>query len=545
VRTLEEIFEKFVPVKERSWYPWTWPETEWFNKTGRDNPSEVRGFMSKAKDLADADFFFFSDEIMRPVGKDSIKLDPELHGEMCWLLQQPDDVVILIPRGFFKTTIANIYYTLWKFTQNTATRFLLASKTRDVSERFLHDIKTNILSNRKFQQLYPYVRPAKGRGNLRYQLWSKDKILLERPDSAKRGLSITAMGAGQTLTGMHYDTITYDDIMTPDNARTPEKRDGIRLWYNETNPLLDPNGRRVIIGTRYCDDDIYSHIEETTDIPIYVRRAIENDKYIWQEPQIIEKVKQARKELPPYIFNCQYLNNPYNEESAEFRADWIKKWCVEDVVRVKSESGSPDYFSPAMDEWYRTFDIYMGMDANRTIKKRSDKTAILVVGINLLGEKYVLDSVNRTMTTIDIEDVFVQKFFEWNKYNLVRAGIETIGGDIGIYNHVRQKIMEKNLPFHKIKPFYTERNTPKEDRIRNMQPQFYRKEIFIRNDMVELEQQLLQFPKGKYVDLIDILAYITIQLVKPKLTAIVKHEETGWRTRHRKTVPSGNWMTSG
>jgi phage terminase large subunit-like protein len=389
------------------------------------------------------------------------------------------------------------------------------------------------------------VRPARGRGNLKYQLWSKDKILIERPDGAKRGLSITAMGAGQTLTGMHYDIITYDDIMTPDNAKTPEKREGIRLWYNETQPLLDPKGRRIIIGTRYNDEDIYSHIEDTTEIPIYVRKAIENDEYIWKEPQIIEKVKQAKKELPIYIFNCQYLNSPFDEESSEFRAEWIKKWDVGSVVKVNSNTDTPDYFSSEMDAWYKTFDIFMGMDANRTVKKRSDKTAILVVGINIIGEKFVLDYVNRTMTTIDIEDVFVEKFYEWSKYNLIKAGIETVGGDTAIYNHIRQKLMEKNLPFHKVKPFYTERNTPKEDRIRNMQPYFYRKEIFIRDDMIELEQQLLQFPNSKYDDLIDILSYILTQLVRPKLTATVKHEETGWRTRHRKTVPSGNWMTAG
>lgn len=217
MRTLGEIFEDFVPVKDRDWYPWVWPEAEWFKKNNYDNPKKVKDFMGKVKSLSDTDFFFFSDEIMRPMGKDSIRLDPALHGEVCWCLQVPDDIVILVPRGFFKTTIANIYYTLWRFTQNASLRFLLASKTRDVSERFLHDTKSNILTNMKFRNLYPNVTPAKGRGNLKFQLWSKDKILIERPASAKRGLSITAMGSGQTLTGLHYDHMTYDDIMTPDN----------------------------------------------------------------------------------------------------------------------------------------------------------------------------------------------------------------------------------------------------------------------------------------------------------------------------------------
>ncbi len=209
------------------------------------------------------------------------------------------------------------------------------------------------------------------------------------------------------------------------------------------------------------------------------------------------------------------------------------------------DSDSPDYHSPEMEEWYRTFDIYMGIDVNRTIKKRSHKTAILVVGVNVLNERYVLDKVCRTMSTIDIEDTFVQKMEEWNEYNLKGAGIETIGGDVAIYNHIRLKLMEKNLPFYLLKPFYTERNTPKEDRIRNMQPQFYQKQIYIRDDMEELEQELLQFPKGRYDDQIDVLAYILTKLCKPKLTTKVHIEDKGWRSHRRRTVSSGNWMTAG
>lgn len=538
-RTLDEIFDKYKPVKERSWYPWVWPTVEWFVDTERSDPKEFKKFMGRVKELADSDFFFFCNEIMR--SPESMQLDPDLHGELCYLLQQRDDIVVLIPRGHLKTTIANVYYTIWRLAHAPTVRFKVASENSDVAEEFLRDEKRHIESNRRLHMIYPNLLPAPGMGN-RFQLWSKNQISVRRNTTDKRGASVMVMSAGQSQTGTHCDEFIYDDIMTPRNADTLDKRNKIKMWFHESQPLIDPgDSRKIVIGTRYHFDDIYGMLKDQGEMPMYERKAIENNQFVWKEPKVIAKIEEAKRILPIYVYSCQYLNTPISEGQAEFKPEWVHHWSVDDVLKGEYTD------NPVTDieDWYKTLDIYMGMDANRTVKKRSDKSALLVLGVDIRNRKFVLDRVSRTMHTANIRDTFCMMFHNWEKYNILKAGIETIGGDNHIYEIIREKLMQMDLPFHKVKSFFTERGTPKEDRIRAMQPEFYHGNIFIRNDMDDFDAELLQFPFGAHDDDLDVLSYMLTQLVKPKRIVEKREEVKGWRKKHNFRQTSGNWLTAG
>lgn len=543
-RTIDDIFDGFIPVKDRKWYPWVWPSTEWFKKTEIDNPNEVSRFMAKVKDLADTDFFFFCNEIMR--APQSTPLDEDLHGEICWLLQQRDDVVIIIPRGHLKSTIGNVYYSIWRLAHDPILRIKVASENIDVAEGFLRDVKRQILDNPKLRTIYPQLRPASGIGN-RNELWAKHEINVQRPASDKRGPSIMIMSAGQTQTGTHCDEAIYDDIMTPRNANKSESRATIKQWYHDTQPLIDPGNkkRQVLYGTPYHFDDIYAMLEKTGIIPIYKRSAVENGKYIWNDPGVIRNIKEMKESLPAQTYSSQYMCEIINEEQSEFKPDWVRYWCTTFLLHGDFYDNPPQNVDEALDKWYKMLDIYLGMDANRTVKKRSDKTSILTLGVDNRGRKFILDRVSRTMNTPNIRDTFCMMFHQWEKYNIVRAGIETIGGDNHVYMIIREKLMDMGLPFHKVKPFHTERGVPKEDRIRSMQSDFYHHNVYIRDDMDDLVTQLLQFPYGAHDDDIDVLSYMLAQLVKPKTQKVQHDTRTGWKPRRNKYMQSGSWMSAG
>ena len=224
--TIEDILEGYIPANQRSWYPWAWPDREWFTKTARDNPRELNGFIAKVRKLSLEDLFFFSDEIMRE--PNYLRLHIGLHDELCHVIQSEEDVVILMPRGFLKTTLFSVYYPIWSLLKNPNLKFLQMSDTQTVSKKFLSETKQHSIRNKRLNLIFPEFKPDMSTGDSarKYSKWSETEITIARSIISKEP-SIIAVGARTEVTGTHFDRQLYDDIMTEENATTQEKIDGI------------------------------------------------------------------------------------------------------------------------------------------------------------------------------------------------------------------------------------------------------------------------------------------------------------------------------
>jgi len=447
-----------------------------------------------------------------------------------------EDVVILIPRGHLKTTVLTVGSTLWMIVKNPNMRHFLASDTIDVSERFLFEIKQNIQHNERLKLLFPRLKPLSRESGGK---WKKDQILIERQTRVKDP-TITAMSAGQAMTGTHYDRGIYDDIMTEKNAATEEKIDFIIRWYHSSQPLLDPGSHKIIVGTRYRDNDIYGHLAEETDLPFYVRKAVEDGEPLWKSQIVVDHVKKMRRELPSSIFSAQYMNDPIDAESQEFLSEWIQRWTIEDVRGWMSapENAAADEL---LERWYGTLNIYMGCDPSRTVRKRSDYTAVMIVGVDQQERRFVLDYVRKKIKSPEIIRLFVSTFEKWRP---LQARIETVGGDEHLFPLIRNALIEKGLQHHRLRAFSTHHFMMKEDRIRALVPPFEKRMYWIKEDHDDLANELLRFPFGKHDDLIDTLAYMERQCIKPPKANEERPRQDGWKARRKRlTANRGNWLT--
>ncbi|HDY86824.1 MAG TPA: hypothetical protein ENH82_01770 [bacterium] len=507
---LERVFDTFVPAKERPWYPWVWPDKEWWEKTSRDNPHEVQGFEKKIRDLAISDFFFFSDEITRD--PDHPHLQVGLHDEYCHIVQSGIDCVILMPRNHLKSTIGSVNYPIWDLGQNPNLRILILSDTLPVAKSFLNLIRENIENNKRLHFVFPDLKPATDAcGKNGFKKWSEKEIIVQR-DKRIASPSILVAGILTNITGLHFDRHIYDDIITEKNAQTDERMKKVYRLYETSLNLLDRGGRKLMPGTRYRDNDLYGDLEENNKMPFYKRKAIEDGDYVWDDKLSIERVKDMKRELSPYVFSCQYLNEPIAEGDQEFEGAWIKRWDV-DVVRKELCPDPPSNDMELIIKWYKSLLIYMGCDPARAEKKDSDYTVIMVGGIDERGRKFFLDFIRKRLITYDIAKELIKMFKTWNPINLM---IETYGADIHAYNDVRRLMREQNLPYHRVKEYEKNMRMSSDDRIRQMQTDFVQGNIWIGNSVkwAECETELLRFPYGRHKDIITTMTYINAQQFK-------------------------------
>lgn len=205
-------------------------------------------------------------------------------------------------------------------------QFLLASERSENAEKFLHAFDKHITMNPTFQYLFPEIQPGTP--------WNRKVRNLKRSfDPTLKEFTFESAGLNSDPTSTHYTDIIGDDLTGFSNCETPEGRDSVERWWTATNPLLMPDGRRILVMTRWHYDDIAGRvILLNPTLPVTEQYYIENHGcYEWYEteeehgpstfPTIWpdDKLSAERIHQGDVRFSC----NPY--EAPILMADWSVK----------------------------------------------------------------------------------------------------------------------------------------------------------------------------------------------------------------------------
>ena len=409
--------------------------------------------------------------------------------------------MLLLPRGSLKTSIGTISNSIREILNSPDIRILITSETLHQAQKFLSEIKGKIESE-KFIQLFGKWKKDLG--------WRENEITVEQRTKVLKEPTISTAGIDVTRTGMHYDLIIVDDPHSQKNVTNSEQIEQVRNWYRLLLSMLEPEGRILVIGTRWDFQDLYSVIQNelSDDYEIMVRPAIENGKLFYPARLSAEYLEAQRKEQGEYIFSTQYLLSPIPTSLQVFKENDIKFY---DEV--------PDGLT-----------VFMACDPALTEdeKTKGDYTAIVVVGIDKSNNWYLLDAVNEHMSPNQIN----QKLFElYRNWGPLKIGIESVAFSKLLKPALEKYVWEKG--FH---PYIEELKSggkSKELRIKSLQPLYEQHKVympkpdFINNDVwAVIYTQLLHFPRSSHDDGIDALAYVNnlchYRMAKPELNEMQK-----------------------
>ena len=442
------------------------------------------------RELCKNDLFYL---LTRGLGRADI--DRDWLFDRCQDVQfNPDGMLDLWAREHYKSTLITFGKTVQDILNNPEITVGIFSHTKPIARAFLRQIKYELETNERIKNLFPeilYANPKKDSDN-----WSEDKGITVKRKTNPKEATVEAHGLvdGQP-TSKHFSLLIYDDVVTRESVTSPEMiKKTTEAWELSLN--LGAHGGQIrYIGTRYHFNDTWGQLISRGSATPRIHPATV-DGTPTGEPVFLtaESLANKRRDMGPYTFGCQMLQNPKADEAQGFSKDWLKFWRPDNVEGLN---------------------VYIVVDPANEKRRDNDYTSIWVVGLGRDRNYYVIDLVRDRM---NLTERTATLFDMHQRYRPVGVGYERYGMQADI-QHIEFVQTIKNYRFDVVE---LKGNTPKNDRIRWLIPIFeqgrlYLPESIIRRnyegrteDLIQtfINDEFIPFPVMSHDDMLDGLARI-------------------------------------
>lgn len=416
-------------------------------------------------------------------------------------------ILYLVPRGTLKTTVITIGGTIQWHLNYPEDRVALDSETATKAQGFLSEIKGHYEENQKLRNVFYAIHGIYPDALSKKKAWSTEKLVLACRKRTKKEPSIDPLGIGVSRNGYHYDIAFLDDLHSEQNTKTTEEIDKVKEHRKLVYSLLDPGCPQVVIGTRWAFSDAYQEIidEEHADFNFMTRSAMSPSGALFFPRRLDEHaLARFRRVQGPYLYSCQYMNNPVDDDTATFKRENFRY-----LTRGQ--------MSQRVINWYGLVDpSYEG--------PYSDYCAIVIAGIDSEGRLYEKHIVREKMTYTGI----IERMFQLNAiFKIARWGLEIVGTQKSIEYTLRQEEKKRGMSLRV--HLFKSRPRTKEERIRALAPFYENQEVYhcAESPNVDvLEDELTKFPRAKHDDVSDCFSGILEIGVRPQGGTKEEHKRT-------------------
>lgn len=286
---------------------------------------------------------------------------------------EPDDCLDLWSREHYKSSFITFAGSIQEVVIDPEITIGIFSFNKEIAAKFVDQIKEELQRNELLKQCYPDVFYEKPESES--PLWSTAKGLKVRRKTNPKEATWEPHGLtkGQPI-GRHFALRIYDDIITLDFVTNPKMVDkatqGWELSDNLGSNQPGKPARRWHIGTRYSFADTYGVILDRKILKPRIYPATDNGKITGKPVFFEQSVWEEKKKTQKSTLSAQLLQNPAAGNEAMFRMEWFKSYLIRPAV----------------------LNVYiMGDPSKGDVSTDSDNTAIVVIGYDANGNKYLLD----------------------------------------------------------------------------------------------------------------------------------------------------------
>jgi len=387
-------------------------------------------------------------------------------------------LLIIMPPGHGKSTCVTVNYPLWAVGKNPNLRIIVSSHTKDFVASFIREI-TARMESQDYKEVFGDLKPA------RPNKWAQNEIIVRRSTILKDP-TFVALGTEQATIGRRADIIICDDIVDEDWASSEVMREKLRTWFKkELLERLEPEGRLVVVGTRWHFNDLYAELlqDESYEKLVFPVLSKENEP-LWTERWPLEVLLARRKEIGSIAFSAQYLCDPTPMEGAIFKAEWLHYWH-----RTSEDHSQKIYRLPPKEK----LRIFQGWDLAISEQPESDWTVCATVGLAEDGPVYLLDYYR---AKIDFPTQVKQVQAQALAWKPVKIEVES---------NAFQRALPQSLRHAALPIAETRQTKNKLTRLMRLAPYFENGTIRISKNHDDFLQEYLQFPKGEHDDILDAL----------------------------------------
>jgi len=467
-----------------------------------DKEQDRGAFLRATRDLALNDLYFLLTNVL---GREDMR-DDWLFDRCNEVQANPDGYLDLWAREHYKSTIITFGKSIQDILRDPNTTIGIFSCTRPIAKGFLYQIKREFETNELLKEAFPDVLWDNPKQEA--PRWSLDSGITVKRQSNPKEATVEAHGLvdGQP-TSRHFRILVYDDVVTLESVSTPEMISKVTNAWELSLNLGSRGGVERYIGTRYHFNDSYKTIMDrgTAKQRIYpaTKDGTEEGDPVFLDREALRK---KRRDMGPYTFGCQMLQNPIADSAQGFKIEWLNYWKAQQLSNLN---------------------LYLLCDPASEKKKTSDYTAMAVLGLGPDRNTYVVTMVRDRMNLTERARMLMHLHRE---YSPIAVGYEKYGKDSDI-EHIESVQAQQNYRFA-ITPLGGQMK--KEDRIRRLIPdceqgRFYLPSQCIRINWEGQQEDLTRvfvydeyqpFPVGLHDDLFDCMSRIKdddLGAVYPKL----------------------------
>ena len=373
---------------------------------------------------------------------------------------EPDGYLDLWARDHRKSTIITYAGVIQAVLGNPELTVGIFSHTSPIAKAFLAQIKREFETNDRLREAFPKVIWENPHRDA--PVWSLDAgIVLKRHTNPKED-TIEAHGLvdGQPVS-KHFQLRVYDDVVVPASVATPEQIQKTTSAWEISDNLGTIGGRVWHIGTRYSYADTYESMMTRGAVKPRIYPATHNG-LIDGDPVFfsVDEWKRRVRDQGDAVVSCQLLQNPLAGQQRMF-----------DVADLRTYEVRPE-----------TLQVYILVDPARSQKKGSADTAMVVIGIDYAGNKYLLDGYAHRMDLMErwlhLKDLYVK----WRRATGVQGlfiGYEAYGAQADL-DYIRER-QRTTGPMFEIEELAWPRDgeASKTDRVQRLGPDFRNNRFYI------------------------------------------------------------------
>lgn len=433
--------------------------------------------------------------------------------------------ILLLPRDHMKSALA-AYYVAWRVTLNPSIRILYISSTANLAIKQLKFIK-DILTCANYRLHWPEMVHQE---EMKREQWTQREISVDHPQRAYdaiRDPTIFTAGLTSNIVGLHCDLAVLDDVVTQSNAYTQEGREKVKDQYSYLSSIEGTGAEEFIVGTRYHPLDLYSdlidkHIEEyddegnrigETEFYEVLQYPVESigdgtGEFLWPRSKAPDgkwygfdakelAVKRLQYQNATY-FRAQYYNDPHDVDSSPINKSDFQYY---DPKFIYKKDGHTFFRRERLN-------VFAAADFAYTVGKKSDYTAIIVLGIDGQNNYYILE-IDRFKTDKPSETYgrIIKAYEKWG-FRKIRA--EVTGAQSMMITDFKDNYVRKlglSLSVEEFKPSRWQGS--KEERMMStLEPRYANKQMWhpMGSGNVQLLEEELQFTNPPHDDIKDALA---------------------------------------
>lgn len=401
-----------------------------------------------------------------------------------------DLLIVEMPPGSAKSTWVNFLFPAWYFGQLPTANVLSASHSTELAERWGRRTRNLIQSE---SRIIGTELASDSQASYRW--------------GTTEGGEYYAVGVDVGIAGFRADLGIIDDPFgSRSDAESPRKRERVWEWYlNDFSARLKPGARRVILHTRWHEDDLIGRVVEQMEaikrpyrrLKIRAEALLDDPlgrpigEFLWDDPEGYNygqflRDRKAELAQDPRTWSALYQQEPNPDTGDYFKREWLIP--VDDEQFPGAESLS----------------LYGGSDY-AVSEGRGDYTVHAVLGLDGDGSPWLVDLYRRQASSKDWVGAFCDLVAKWRPIGWAEETGQIRGG-VGPFLEAE---MLRRRTYVARERFPTKGDKP-------VRAQSFRGLIASRGLRIparapwraDLEAEMFRFPAGVHDDIVDALGLV-------------------------------------